>query len=120
MAINPIPERTINFRISMAGERDPVGVATIDLPELSHMTDTVSGAGIAGEYGSPTLGHLESMTATLNFRTITGNMFALQRPGAQDITARASMQVFDSGLGVTTTTAIRIEMRVMNKTATLG
>lgn len=120
MAINVVPERTINYRVSVEGQRDPVGTATVDLPELTPMTDTISGAGIAGEYDSPTIGHLESMSVTLNFRTITGSMASLARPGAIDLTLRASMQQYDSATGITSTSRVRIAIRGINKGLALG
>lgn len=51
---NPVPERLINFRVYVNGNNQ-AGVATVDLPDLEFMTDTVSGAGIAGEVDSPIL-----------------------------------------------------------------
>ena len=40
---NKIPERLINFRVYNNGN-DLLGVATVELPELEAMSDTVSGA----------------------------------------------------------------------------
>ena len=69
MAGNNVTERLVNFRVYNEGN-DLLGVATVDLPELSSMSDTVSGAGIAGEVESPVLGHFGSMETTLTWRTI--------------------------------------------------
>ena len=44
MAGNNVTERLVNFRVYNEGN-DLLGVATVDLPELSAMSDTVSGAG---------------------------------------------------------------------------
>ena len=67
---NQIPERLINFRCYRNGN-DLLGVATVTLPQFQAMTDTVSGAGIAGEVETPVLGHYSSITATVSFRTIS-------------------------------------------------
>ena len=64
-----LPEQTIAFRIYHDGT-DQIGVATIDLPELSYMTESLSGAGIAGEIDSPTLGMTESMTLKMSFNSV--------------------------------------------------
>ena len=53
---NPVPERLINYRVYLEGNA-LAGIATADLPDLEAMTDTVSGAGIAGEVDSPIIGH---------------------------------------------------------------
>ena len=64
-----LPEQTISFRVYHDGT-DQIGVATIDLPELSYMTESLSGAGIAGEIDSPTLGMTESMTLIMSFNSV--------------------------------------------------
>ena len=66
---NQIPERLINFRVYLDGS-DLLGVASVELPSLESMSDTVSGAGIAGEVESPILGHFGSMTVTLTLSLI--------------------------------------------------
>ena len=48
MANNQIPERLINFNIYKDGIRGVLGVADVELPSLEAMTDTLTGAGIAG------------------------------------------------------------------------
>ena len=53
---NKIPERLIGFRV-YNDNNDLLGIATVTLPMIEAMTDTVSGAGIAGEVESPVLGH---------------------------------------------------------------
>lgn len=42
---NQMPERLVNFKVYNSGN-DLLGIATVDLPELEAMSDTVSGAGI--------------------------------------------------------------------------
>ena len=60
---NSIPERLINYRVYNEANA-LMGMATVDLPELQAMSDTVSGAGIAGEIDSPVLGHYQAMSST--------------------------------------------------------
>lgn len=74
---NKVPERLINFRVYNDGN-DLLGVANVDLPSIEAMSDTVSGAGIAGEVESPILGHFGSMTATFTWRTITPELAKLR------------------------------------------
>ena len=71
--VNKIPEKTIAFNVYRDGTV-LMGVATVELPQLQAMTETISGAGIAGEIDSPTLGHFQSMTAKLSFRTKTNKL----------------------------------------------
>ena len=64
---NQIPERLINFTVYGEGNRI-IGVADAKLPSIEMMTETVSGAGIAGELESGTLGHFKPMTVSLKWR----------------------------------------------------
>ena len=64
-----VPEKLINFRVYENGN-DLVGVADVELPSLETMTETVKGAGVAGEVDSPVMGHFGSMELTLNWRTL--------------------------------------------------
>lgn len=108
MSINVVPERLTAFRVYLDGSADLKGLTDIQLPSLEPMTDTVSGAGIAGEYESPTLGHFKSMTLTLNFRTVTNELFSLLRQQAQRLDCRGAFQEYDAGSGSYTIRQARI------------
>lgn len=95
---NQIPERLINFRCYRNGT-DLLGVATVTLPQFQAMTDTVSGAGIAGEVETPVLGHYSSITTTVAFRTITADVTALASQMAHPLDFRGSQQVYDASSG---------------------
>ena len=56
--VNQVPEKLINFRVYLDGN-NLIGVADVELPSIEAMTETVKGAGIAGEIDSPTLGHFD-------------------------------------------------------------
>lgn len=116
---NQVPERLINFRV-YNDSNDLLGVATVDLPELESMSDTVSGAGIAGEVESPVLGHYGSMTTTITWRTLEAAAMSLSAQKAHAIDVRGSQQVYDAANGEYTTKAIRASMRVVPKTVSLG
>ena len=119
MAGNNVPERLINFRVYTAGN-DLLGVATVDLPELEAMSETTSGAGVAGEVESPVLGHFASMTTTLTWRTIEKKAMALAAPIAHVIEVRGSQQVYDSGNGTYKSVPVKATMRVVPKNVSLG
>lgn len=116
---NPVPERLINFRVYLGGNT-LAGEATIDLPALEPMTDTVSGAGIAGEVDSPLLGHFQSMTSSITWRTITRDALKLAAPKAHELEARGSQQVYNAGTGEYSTTPVRVAMRAVPKNVSLG
>jgi uncharacterized protein len=114
---NPIPEKLINFRVYLEGD-NLIGVADVELPKLKAMTETVSGAGIAGEVESPVIGHFESMTTTINFRTLNADAGTLATPKAHLLDFRGSQQVYDSG--AYGTGAVRVTMKAIPKQVDLG
>lgn len=118
---NQVPERLINYHVYKAGENGPLyGLATIDLPEIEAMSDTVSGAGIAGEVESPVLGHFGSMTTTFSWRTIEKAAMELCKQKAHEVEVRGSQQVHDAANGTYSTIPVRFTMRIVPKNVTLG
>lgn len=105
---NIVPEKLSNFRVYKEGKTNLVGIADIQLPSIEPLTETIKGAGIAGEYESPVLGHLKSMKLTLNWRTITDEQLALAAPVAHKLEARGALQVYDAGKGGYVTKSVRI------------
>lgn len=116
---NLVPERSINFKVYREGN-DMIGIATVELPDIEAMTDTVAGAGIAGEVDSPILGHLASMAATIQFRTITGDVTSLAAQKSHSLTFRSSQQINDAANGVYKTQPIRVEVKGTPKRTGLG
>ena len=88
---NSIPERLINYRVYNEANA-LMGMATVDLPELQAMSDTVSGAGIAGEIDSPVLGHYQAMSSTFNWRTIERPALELAKQQAHQLEIRVVMR----------------------------
>lgn len=99
MSVNTVPERLTAFRVYQDGTTDLKGVADIQLPSLESMTETVKGAGIAGEYESPTIGHFQSMKLTLNWRTISREMILSMSQKAQRFDCRGAIQEYDAANG---------------------
>lgn len=94
-------DTTINFNIY----EDAVefyGSAKVKLPDISFMTNTVTGAGIAGEYESVIVGMVSAMGMTIDFRSITKKVVKLYEPRKHTLDIRAAQQSDDSsGISVT-------------------
>lgn len=116
---NTVPERLVNFRVYNEAE-DLLGVSDIELPELSYMTDTISGAGMAGEVESPVIGHFQSMGTTFNWRTIEKKAVNLLGMKAHLVIARGAQQEYDASNGVWKTVPVRCTMKVMPKKLGVG
>ncbi|UNY40543.1 tail tube protein [Pararheinheimera phage vB_PsoM_KLER1-1] len=116
---NQVPEKLNNFMAYNEGQ-SLLGVADVELPSLEAMTETVSGAGIAGEVDSPTLGHYGSMTTRINFRTITSGSLDLAAQMAHQIEFRGSQQIYDAGSGQYLTQPVKVVMKCVPKNIELG
>ncbi|GIO09670.1 phage major tail tube protein [Brevibacillus reuszeri] len=106
--VNTVPERLTNFRIYLDGSNDLKGVADLQLPSFEPMTDTVKGAGIGGEYEAPTIGHFQSMKLTINWRSVTREMFSLLRQKGQRLDCRGAFQDYDAGKATRVTRSVRV------------
>lgn len=116
---NPVPERLVNFRVYLSGNA-LAGTANVELPDIEAMTDTVSGAGIAGEVDSPILGHFGSMTCTCTWRTITKDAASLAAQKSHELEFRGSQQVYDAANGTYSTVPVRVAIRGIPKRLGLG
>lgn len=119
MDTNQIPERLINYAAYQDGNRF-LGMVDTKLPSIEPMTDTLSGAGIAGELETVVLGHFKSMTVSMKWRTIQKQQFALFKQGSHQIDLRGSSQVYDSGAGQYKTVPVRITLKLAPKKLDLG
>lgn len=102
-----VPEKLINFRVYQNGS-DLIGIADVTLPNLEAMTETVKGAGIAGEIDSPVLGHYSSMELELNWRTLEKPNVLLASPKGVKLDLRAAQQVYDSSAGAYVVRPVKI------------
>jgi P2 family phage contractile tail tube protein len=76
-----------------------IGIAEVTLPDLSALTQTISGAGIAGNVDAIILGHFDPMTLTLTFRTTTEQTIRLSEPRRHTIDLRVAQQSEDTVAG---------------------
>ena len=119
MSNNVVPEKLINFRAYNDGN-DLLGVTDVQLPSLDAMTETVKGAGIAGEVDSPVLGHFGSMETVLNWRTISkpGMNLASQKGVSLDL--RGAQQFYDPEKSEYVVKAVKCVIRGVPKKTELG
>lgn len=119
MANAQTPDKTINYRIYLDGD-NLIGTGTVDLPEIAFMTDTLSGAGVAGELETPVLGHLQAMSVTINWRTVLESSLTLLKTEGATLTLRASQQEVDNSTNAVVPTGLKITMKTLPKTTSLG
>ena len=120
MAENALtPDKTVNYRVYKDGNHQ-LGIATVDLPDLSYMTDTLSGAGIAGEIDTAVIGHLQSMSLTINWRAVTPQALNLLSTEGTDLIFRGSQQYLDNATNKLVAKGVKVTVKTLPKTVGLG
>ena len=114
-----VPERLTNFNLYNDGNK-LLGVVDCTMPEMQYMTDTISGAGIAGEVDSIITGHLQAMSATITWRTVNKQSSVLFAPRTQEVTLRGSQEVFNPESGLKENKKVRVVMRSQPKRYAAG
>lgn len=97
-----------------------MGMSEVTLPEVTNLVEEISGAGIAGNVEAVILGHIEAMTLTLNFRTVTSASIKLAEPRIHHIDLRAAQQETNTRAGTTEVRAVKHVMKVKPKKYTPG
>lgn len=117
---NPIPERVVNYNIYDEADK-LVGVsAEVTLPNFESMTETISGAGIAGEFESSLPGHYGSQTIEIPFRTLNDSNFTLAKNSGKPLVLRAAQQSYDVASGQRSQRALKITIKYQSKGLNLG
>ncbi len=114
-----VPEKLINFRVYHDG-KDFIGTSDVTLPKMDAMTQTIKGAGIAGEMDTPVLGHFKSMEVELNWRTLSENAIVLFQQKGINLDIRGAVQVYNSESGEYITRAVKVVIRGVPKGMEMG
>lgn len=114
-----ISEKLVNFKVFENGN-DLVGVADVELSTLTAMTESVKGAGIAGEFDAPVTGHFGGMEATFNWRTLNKHNISLMVPKAYHFDLRGSQDAYDSAKHIVKQQAVKCVIAGRPKEISLG
>ena len=115
MATNAIPEILQGFEVYESGGVAVKGIVDVTLPGLEAMTETVKGAGIAGEYETSVIGHYKAMSLSLKYRTVTEFLLSLSAPKVHALDLRGGIQSKDQATATVRTIPIRVAVRCMPK-----
>ena len=97
-----------------------LGIASVDLPEITFQTQDVSGVGIGGTINYPSLWLTDSMAATLHWRSLTQDISEFSRQRAVTLQLYSAVNSYKNSDGSLEPMAIKIKMRVLPKKGTLG
>lgn len=108
-AINMIPEVITDFNVYEDGAK-LIGVSgEVTLPALEAMTETITGAGIAGEYNTTVPGHFSAIKLDIPFEVMNISAAKIYAKRNANLTLRGSVQMRD----VSTGTVKHEKMRVV-------
>ena len=113
------PESLIDFKV-YEDKNDYLGVAQVGLPDIAYITQTITGAGIAGNVEAVLIGMMDVMTTTMQFRSCTDAAAKLAKPIAHQIDLRVAEQYWDSVGGQRVVQADKYVMKIIPKKTAAG
>lgn len=115
----PVNEKVTLYKV-YSEHGDLLGSAKVTLPDIEYLSDTMTGAGIAGEIDSPTIGQFAAMTTKIGWKVPEKKAGDLLAPGLHSIEVRANIQQFDERTGGYKNVPLRAYMKVRCKKLTGG
>ncbi len=89
------PEAYIDFEV-YEDSVNLVGVAKVTPPDIEFLTASITGAGITGTIEAVLIGMVNTMTTTLNFRSVTDAATKLMSPKKHQLDLRVAEQYWDT------------------------
>ena len=114
-----VDELVVNYAI-YEDATEYLGTTEVTLPDLEYMSEELSGAGIAGTVEEIITGHLNAMTTTFNFRTVTAAAVKLMEPRVHRIDLRVAQQQMNMSTSENEINAVKHIMKVKPKKTALG
>lgn len=121
MAIAGIPEVIHDFNLYLGGNKLGGVTGEVALPDFEAVTETISGAGILGEFESVIAGRYGSMEQEVPFRVINEDMFKLIDPTVPvELTLRGAIQQTVKATGAVDYIGMRVVFRGRSKKIAIG
>lgn len=117
--MSKVDELVINYAI-YEDATEYLGTTEVTLPDLEYMTEELSGAGIAGKIEEIIIGHLNAMSTTFNFRTVTEAAVTLMEPRVHRIDLRVAQQKMNLRTSANEVSGVKHIMKVKPKKTALG
>lgn len=121
MPIIGIPEIINDFNMYSQNNRLVGVTGSVAIPDFEGMAETISGAGILGEYGAVAIGRYSDIEWEIPFRCVDPDYFDLSDPSTPlFLTLRGAVQYNVKATGAADYTGIRIVVRGKPKTVSIG
>ena len=114
-----VDELVINYAL-YEDATEYMGTTEVTLPDLEYLSEEMNGAGIAGNVEEIIIGHLNAMTTTLNFRTVTNAAVKLMEPRVHKIDLRVAQQQMNMRTSETGVMSVKHIMKIKPKKTALG
>ncbi|OYO94282.1 hypothetical protein C8E03_110122 [Lachnotalea glycerini] len=107
-----IPEVVYAFNVYKSGNK-LIGLSGgVTLPDFEAMTDSISGAGLLGEFDTTILGMFGSLEQEIPFRALDEDIFSFMDPTEMvDLNLRSTRQMLDEKTTAVDFSNMRIAMR---------
>lgn len=112
-------QSNINFAVYEDGQ-EYYGMASVGMPNLTNLVQSINGAGIGGNIEAVIMGHVDTMTLTLNFRTTTPQSVKLSEQRRHQIDLRVAQQHEDPVNNTVDAVAEKHVMVVVPKAHNMG
>ena len=112
-------EAYIDFTV-YENSRDLLGVAKVTMPDIKFLTQTISGAGVAGNVEAVLKGMVDAMTLGLDFISATDSAVNLATPVKHNIDLRVAEQQWDTVGARSHVVADKFVLVVIPKGLTVG
>lgn len=107
-----IPQKMIAYNAYTSGDKLIGVTGEVETPEIEFKSDTVSGAGIAGEIDAVTPGIVSAMEMEIPFVDLVSDIFKVYKLNDNcEITLRGSEQSQDPSTGMITKTGVKCVVR---------
>lgn len=111
----PIPASVASFKVYREGQALESGIVDLKLPDIACKTQEITGAGLSGTIES-VMPYIEAMTATIKWRTLHEDQFALMQQLQQHgLIFRLAQQIYDAGQGGPAFDGVSIRMKAQGK-----
>ena len=115
-----IPDKVANFTCYVDGSTELAGMVDLQLPSIEYMTETLTGAGLAGEIESITPGHTSPMNFSINFRSLADRNLTLAKPKNYAFEVKGALQETDPKTKKIVIRKLTVEVRGFPKKVDLG
>ncbi len=113
------PEAIIDFEV-YEDSVNLLGVANITPPDITFLTQTITGAGIGGNIEAVLVGMVDTMTLQMSFRSVTDAAVKLMSPRQHTLDLRVAEQYWNTAAAAKEVQADKYVMVVCPKTTSPG